>query len=147
MGWGGADGMGRGGNRWDGAGRAGGERCGRGRGPPSTWPPAAHARSYPHPDPVESNNLSLTPVKPVTASGSHKPGQTQEYQNVSLLEKRTVPNTPGRRLRSPSAANSSSIPWPIQAWFPPGLPEGCSRRVTAAQVPLTESGRQAVMNS
>lgn len=40
-------------------------------------------------------------MKPVTASVSHKPGQTREYQNVSLLEKRTtVPNTPGRRLRS-----------------------------------------------
>lgn len=119
--------------RWD-EGGPGGERCGRGWGRPRTRTPAP-TRSHPRPAPLESNRHSPAPVKPMTALVSHKLPQTQEYQNVSLFDNQIVPNTPSR-LRSSSAANSTSVPW-AQAWFP----QTCLRAPPRPAPPHTRTPR------
>ena len=95
-------------------GRARGRAMGEGLGATQDLAPSTHARSHPRSAPLEGNRHSLTPVKPMTDLVSHNPSQTQEYQNVSLFENRTVVTHPAASA-APLQPTLGASPGPIQA--------------------------------
>lgn len=104
---------------------------GEGLGATQDLRPGTHARSHPRPAPLKNNRHSLTPVKSMTDLVSHNPGQTQEYQNVSLFEHQTVPSTPSRLASAaPLQPALQASPGRMQAHHL-HLPEGPPARARA----------------